>query len=251
MDEMLRCNHCGKPIQTVVSPNQKGEYICESCQRLGLIELEQDQDGQQSLPGHELTGDYRPVRWEKPELLIPEGLEVLDLENEFDVRIRWWKSKPRNFFWFLFLFGAFWNGILSIFVLVAIGSGIYEMLLGLSLHILVGLGIFYSIMSYVLNTTSISLMRDRLQIRTFPLPVFGFRNRTVNSDEIQQLYVTRYVSSKTNGQPNYAFALYAIIKGGEKLKLVSGMNKETQLYLEAAMEEFLGIKDQPGLGIKK
>ena len=51
------------------------------------------------------------------------------------------------------------------------------------------------------------------------------------------------MASTTNGKSNYAFALYAIMKNGKKIKLIKGMNKETQLYLEQELERFLNIED--------
>jgi hypothetical protein len=70
------------------------------------------------------------------------------------------------------------------------------------------------------------------------------RNHKIPVEDIDQLYVTRYAESRTNGTPNYAYALYAILRGGRKMRLVKGMNEQTQKYLEYEIESFLNIKDR-------
>ena len=56
--------------------------------------------------------------------------------------------------------------------------------------------------------------------------------------------MTRYVQSTSTGEPNYAYALYGILDSGEKVSLVRGMNKETQVFVEKEIENYLGIKNR-------
>ena len=63
-------------------------------------------------------------------------------------------------------------------------------------------------------------------------------------EAIQQLYVSKYTASTTNGVPNYAYALYAVMKDGTKVSLLRGMNRETQRYIEKEIEGFLGIPNK-------
>jgi len=141
-------------------------------------------------------------------------------------------------------FTFMWNIMLLPFVIGALSSGQYEMLLFSSIHILVGLGFIANLVSTFINKTNISVTKRFIEIKQKPIPSFLKKNIKIPTSEVSQLYVTRYVSSTTNGVPNHAHALYAITKNGQKHSLIKGMNKETQLYLEQEIELFLDIKDE-------
>lgn len=86
--------------------------------------------------------------------------------------------------------------------------------------------------------------KRKLGIRNFPLKHFLWKNKDLNTDDISQLYVTKYVQSTTNGNPNYAYALYAIMHSGEKISLLRGMTREAQVFIEREIEDYLGIKNR-------
>jgi hypothetical protein len=136
-----------------------------------------------------------------------------------------------------------WNLILLPFVIMMVVSGSWGLLLFLSAHLAVGMGLLWHLATIFMNRTSISINRERIRIRTYPLKQFLWKDKDIDTRELKQLYVTQYVQSTTNGQPNHAYALYAILKDGEKISLLRGMNKETQMYLEREVEGYLGIKN--------
>ncbi len=178
-----------------------------------------------------------------PELRIPEGIEELKLRSELDLRLRWKETTSKGGRWFMILFTSMWNLILLPFVVGAIVSGQWGILLFMGLHLLIGLGLLWNLATIYLNSTSISVTRERIRIRTVPFRHPVWRGRDIDARTIDQLYVSRYVQSTTNGSPNYAFALYAILKTGEKVSLIRGMSLETQTYIEKAIEDYLGIRD--------
>jgi hypothetical protein len=180
----------------------------------------------------------------KPTQIIPEGVEVLKLRSELDIRLKWEDTTSKSGRWFLTLFTGLWNLLVLPFVLMVIIIGEWGILLFLSAHLLVGLGLLWHLATIYLNRTSISVTQRRIRVRTFPFRHFLWKNKEIQNDQINQLYVSKYVQSTTNGEPNYAFALYAIVKSGEKICLIRGMNRETQMYIEKEIEDFLGIKNR-------
>jgi len=180
----------------------------------------------------------------KPEMFIPEGLEVLKLPSELDIQFDWYNSQSKSGMGFRTFFTLVWNIMLLPFVLSAFSSGQYEILLFASIHILVGLGFIANLAATFINKTNVSVTKRFIEITQKPIPSFLKKNIKIPTSEVAQLYVTRYVSSTTNGTPNYAHALYMITKDGKKYPLIKGMNKETQLYLEQEIELFLEIEDK-------
>lgn len=179
----------------------------------------------------------------KPPTLIPEGLEVLKLSSELDIRLNWRKSTSKGGIGFLLLFTTIWNAILLPFVGVAVATGEYQILLFTSVHMLIGLGFLYHLASVFMNTTSVNITRRKIEVSSGPLPSPFRKDREIDATELEQLYVSKYTASTTNGNPNYAYALYAILRHGRKIRLIKGMNKETQVYLEKEIEKFLEIEN--------
>ena len=178
-----------------------------------------------------------------PELIPPEGVEVLKLRSELDIQLDWKKTASRGGKTFLTAFTFLWNLILLPFVLMVLISGQWGILLFMSLHLMVGLGLIWYLAAIFLNKTSISLSRKIMKIRTVPLKLLTFKSRDIDIDRIEQFYVTQYTASTTNGVPNYAYALYAILDDGERVSMLRGMNRETQHYIEQQLEGYLGIKN--------
>lgn len=83
-----------------------------------------------------------------------------------------------------------------------------------------------------------------MRVRTMPVPLPLHKAKEIELGQIDQMYVSRYTESTSNGVPNYAFALYALMKDGEKVSLLRGMNKETQQYIEQEIEGYLGIPNK-------
>lgn len=185
-------------------------------------------------------------QWDRtrPEIFMPDGLEVLKLQSELDMQIQWRTTKAKKGFGFLTFFTFAWNLILLPVAFTAIMSGAIGTLLGMSLHLIVGIGLIAYLASVFVNTTDIVVDKHFLEIKHRPIKLPTFKSHKIPSKDIKQLYVTKYVSSRTNGEPNYAHGLYAILKNGKRIPILKGMNRETQLYVEQEIENYLEIKDQ-------
>jgi hypothetical protein len=226
-DHLLRCPSCDHFIKADDININRLIAKCAHCNHLFSFE-----------------GVTKETGYTRPDMLIPSGLEVLKLQSELDIQVNWFRNIARSSLTFTLIFTLIWNLVLLPFVIMAVATGAYQMLLFTSAHIVVGIGMLLRLLAIFVNTTHVNVTRRFLEIHTSPLPSLFRRNRKIPIESIQQLYVTRYVDSRTNGVPNYAFALYAILKDGQKVQLVKGMNESTQKYLEYEIESFLGILDR-------
>jgi len=176
-----------------------------------------------------------------PELIPPDGIEVLKLRSELDLRLDWKKTTSKGGKTFLLAFTFLWNLILLPFVLMILLSGSWGILMFMSLHLAVGLGLIWNMAAIYFNKTAINLSRHQMRIRTVPFRFPFSKSGKYPIADIQQFYVSKYTASTSNGVPNYAYALYAIMKNGDKVSMVRGMNRETQHYIEQELENYLGI----------
>jgi len=227
----LVCENCGSPIDGENININSSLAKCGECST--VFSIKED---------HFFLHDRKG----RPEMIMPEGTDVLELSDTLDIRLDWLQSHPRGALGFLTVFALFWNGILAVIAGGALVSGAFSSIAFMSVHLLVGLGLIYYLATVYLNYTDVVVTESYIDISHRPIKNPFVRSARIESDDIDQLYVSKYVSSTTNGNPNYAYALYAILKtNGKKVSLIKGMNRETQLYLEQEIERYLKIKDRP------
>lgn len=220
----LQCTNCGADILSEDINISKLIAKCKQCNT--VFEFEQTV---RSLPRN------------RPEIVMPQGIEAYHLLSELNVEVKWRQS----FSSFLAFFTIFWNGIVFIFVAAAIITGTFTMLLAVSLHLLIGLGLLYYMLTVLVNTTYITASNYRVLIEHRPLKLPFYPNREIPVMEIDQLYVERYVASTTNNRPNHAFGLFLLKKNGEKVRLLKGLrNPDQARYIEQEIEGFLKIPDR-------
>lgn len=64
--------------------------------------------------------------------------------------------------------------------------------------------------------------------------------------EVKQLYVEKYISSRTNGSPNDAYRVNLILDNQRTVRLIHGLRHPDQArYIEQQVERFLEIEDRP------
>ena len=228
------CPNCGSLVHPDDININKSMGKCNSCHE--VFSFEEDH----------FFFDDRPNR---PEMIMPEGTDVLTLSETLDIRVNWFKSYSKAGLGFLTFFTFMWNAIVGVFAIGMLTAGAVGALMGLSVHLIVGLVLIYWMASIFFNHTDIIISNNQIRITSGPLRNPFKRDKSVAAQDIEQLYVNRYTSSTTNGKPNYAYALYAILKNGNKQEVIKGMNKETQLYLEQEIERYLKIKDRPVSGM--
>ncbi len=221
----LQCPQCNSDIHSDDIHLEKMAAKCKDCHSVFKFEKE-------------LLVEH-PMR---PEVFLPKGMEILKLRSELELQVSWRSVLQTG----LVFFAIFWNIIVLPFAIFAILSGQIIMILGLSLHLAVGIGLIYYIITAIFNTTFITVDNHRLHIEHRPLRVPFYPNQDFPAQEIDQIYVNKYVKSKTNGRPDYAYGVEAIMKDKNHVRLVGGLQYADQaLYIEQEVESFLGIRDRP------
>jgi len=112
----------------------------------------------------------------------------------------------------------------------------------LVIHFFSGLILTYYCLAGFINKTKLFVAKETLRVVDTPLGFF--RNSTIKLNELDQLYSKEKIH---RGKKLFwsSFEVYAILKRGKVVRLVSGLNKSEQaLYIEQTLEDFLGIHDR-------
>jgi len=231
MAQQLRCPKCATPIpaEDVNIDSLIGK--CRNCN--AIFEVDEELNRQRD--------DFREE--ERPHIELPAGFEVQRGVSELDIRISWRKTRM---VWFYVLFSVIWNGITFVFVGIAISSNDLMMALAISIHFMIGVGFLLYTTALFINTTHIYATTHALLVKHGPIPVPFHPRRNISKASLEQLYVEEYVASRTNGRPNIAFRLRAVVKGKDKRpQLMRGLKKPEQaLYLEHEIEKFMNIRNR-------
>ena len=226
MQVKLSCPECGAEIQTKDVNIQRLIAMCSQCHTAFSFENR--------------VAD--PITRERPEVLLPHGIEAYHTSSEVDMVISWRQSGSS----FLTFFTIIWNGFLIPFIVIAVSTGSWQMLLGISIHLLVGIGLLYNMIARFVNTTHVNVNRYRLLIEHRPLRIPFYKDRNIPVTDIDQVFVEKYVSSKTNGRPNFAFRVSVVLDNQRTLQLIRGLKHPDQaMYVEQQVERFLEIEDRP------
>lgn len=223
----LNCPKCHHEIIADDISIDKGIAKCKNCNNVFTFEEE--------------LASHIPRR---KEIFLPEEIEIDAYQDELTLFYKWRKAKGISPF-FVF-FGLVWNGMMIPFVIAAIVSGSLMMLLGISLHLMVGIGFLIYIFTRLMNSTYITVDDYELSIehRPFTIP-FIVKNQYYDVRNIEQLYSKKYVSHQTNGVNVHAYAVHARLVGGEEIKIIGGFKQKNKaLFIEQEIELFLGVKDE-------
>ena len=225
---------CPKCAEQVLSNNiniDKGVAKCKNCNTVFSYE-------------DETHLSYR----RRPEIFMPEEFEVLPLRSELSIHYKW--RKTRSLGAGAVFAAVIWNVMLLPFVIAAVSSGSLITLLGISVHLMVGLGLIGNIILTLINSTYITVDDYELSIehRPFSLP-FVAQNKSIEVKNIKQVYVQKYTTAKVNNVPQYAFQIIAQLHNGEEVKVLKGFkHKNKALYVEQEIEIFLNIPDKKVAG---
>ncbi len=175
------------------------------------------------------------------EVFLPEGMEILKLGEELSIEVKWRKTASS----FLLLFTIIWNTFLIPFVLGAVLSGELMILAAISVHLAVGIGLAYYTLTTLLNTSYLIADPSNLIVEHRPLKLPFYPDRAIPTHEVDQIFVKKYSSGKTNGNAVWAYAVEAKLTNGENVNLIKGVkNGNHALFVEQEIEKHLKIKDK-------
>lgn len=235
MNDFL-CPKCSAPLHEDDFNIRLGVAKCRHCRAWSPIEV--------PAATTEAAGD----RTKPKSFAVPEKFEIVENYDELTIEWRW-------FNWvilFLIPFCVVWNGFLVFWYSMVLGMGDHPgapslfFLVAPLIHVAVGVGLTYSTLAGLFNSTTISVKRDLLSVRHGPLPWLG--QHDVQTFDLEQLYCNSRISRGKNTTTTY-YSVHALLQGGKELKLISNLtNKQEALYLEYKIEQHLGIEDAPVAG---
>jgi hypothetical protein len=223
---LLNCPQCEKPLKAEDISIENMMAKCRNCDHLFFFDQKGNRDG---------------IPLQKQVLELPDGMSIRKMISQLEIRYSW----RRNANGFLIFFAILWNLFLLPFVIIALTQWEWIILLFLSLHLLVGVGLIYYLLATLFNATYITVSPRILRVEVTPLPIPMQASRTLSADQIEQVYVKKYSSGKTNGEPTWAYAVEVILKNQANVRLVGGLKTaDYGLYIEQEIEKYLHIDDR-------
>jgi hypothetical protein len=234
--EIVRCKRCLSLVSEININRAEQVAHCERCGALFSLAKIYDTSLE---PESKHIRNYKSL---KPEVYeIPKGLNVM--HHGFELFIQSKSGTATKIF--LTLFSLFWNGVVSIFVLVALFTGEFTILLFISLHLAIGLIMGYYTLSLYLNKNEIIVDKRSLRTKHGPLKFPFKKEHYIESNLINQIYCQKYVVATVNGQPRYGYKVVLRKNDGEVLDILKGLEVYHQaLYLEQQIESYLNLEDK-------
>jgi hypothetical protein len=244
----VSCPSCGASVPAEDVNITRMVAKCRGCQAVFSFEAQLQSAPVASAPAREIA----PVM----EVPLPAGIEMhrdapaATASGDYRTAqggvgrlriVRRWFT-PQHLF--LLLFAIAWNSFMVMWIGGAIssGGGIGPILFS-TVHVGVGLWVAYTALTGLFNRTVIEVDRGVLSIRHGPIPAKG--NRDVTLSELRQLFTVEIVGNK--GARSYE--LHAIVTNGPTITIVKDLTDARQaLFLERAIEDHVGIVDQPVAG---
>lgn len=226
----LRCKSCGATL----NPDNIVERLAMArCGHCGAVF---------AISGAPWQDPDKAEELQRPKVPMPRRIQVQELGNSLEITRRWYGHA------FLFLAGfcVVWNGFMIFWHVMALSEGAWFMSLFGLIHTAVGIGLAYFTVAGFLNSTVIRARRGLIEITSGPVPWPG--NKTVSTDDLEQLYSKEQIRHTKNGV-SYAYQVHAITRGNVRKTLLKGLTEAEQaLYIEQELERFLGIEDRPVRG---
>lgn len=227
--EALVCKNCSAAIPEKNIINDGRIAVCAFCDTVHHLNDE-------TLPFPE-----KPKRKEKQKRQIPDKFHFEQHPEGVELRYRW-LSKVH---WGLLFFAVIWNGFLVVWITISLTTGAWFMILFASIHILIGVGIGYFVLTGFVNKTSIMIGGQGLDIKHGPLKSFGNPDTIIDRRAIEQVYCKRRVGHTTNDVPHYVFDVHYIEKGGGDKTLVKGLGDLNEaIFIEQQIERLYRIEDR-------
>ena len=221
----LVCPSCGGKTNFKHSTNR---MVCQYCGNEHIFKLDQ-------------PTPLKPMEWfrSRPNQPQPGNVRVNRQDDSLELYWRWFSVKyiPLAFFcvaWDSFL--VFWYGM-------AFGSHAPWIFIVFPIaHLAVGVGLTYTTLAGLLNTTRVRIDEREFSVQHGPLLWPGEVHRPVQ--ELSQLFCRRKPSRSSQGSANYELA--AVLQDGRELSLLSNLDSpDIGLFMEQQIEGWLHIADEP------
>jgi len=185
----------------------------------------------------------------KPKVGLPSVFLIENWGPELVITRRWYFHGV----WALLAFCTFWDGFLVMWYTAAVqgilrgnAGSAWPMLLFPVLHLGIGIGLTYFVVSSFVNKTTIQATASEVSVRHGPLPWPG--NCQVLTAEIKQLFCTEnHHKGRRNCRTSYD--VQVLKHDNTRVKLLGGLTEVDQaLFIEQQIEEHLKIRDEHVVG---
>lgn len=174
----------------------------------------------------------------EPLVAIPARFEVST--DSGILRIRWRWFRPFEHLILLF-FCLAWGIAMIPMYSEAFAASEWLAYVYPAAHLIVGIGLTYSLVAAFMNRTTVTASAGQLAIAHGPLPWRG--NRVLQRSDLQQLYVAKLHKARPTWE------LRAIQQSGKELRLSARLDQlEQGLYLERELERVMKIRDRAVFG---
>ena len=109
-------------------------------------------------------------------------------------------------------------------------------------HAAIGLFLIYATLAGFLNRTVIKVTSELLTVWQGPVPYWG-SHRSVPIDELERLDCDKAIDPETDKEKHgpYVYGVYALTKEGNKVDLVTGLDRAEALFVQQELERWLKI----------
>ncbi len=221
----LSCPQCGRSIPAEDINIHTAIAKCSACSAVfGFGDR---------VPGGQATG-------RKPVVELPARISIAQDGADLVITRRWFSGS----FVALLFFCLIWDGFLAFWYYGAFATNA-PLLTKLFpvVHLAVGMGLSYFTVAGFVNRTLLRVGVGQIQVRHVPLPWPG--NKILLRDSVEQLFSEERISRSNNGT-SCTYRVSAVLRGGARTKLVSGLPSPDQaVFIEQQIESYLGIEDRP------
>ena len=226
----IRCPSCDREIP--VSDVELGTALAKCTECNSVFRIDDQVEGMRA-------GEATPPS----SVPMPANFTVESLGDDLRIEYRWYSPVA----YILLAFCVVWDGFLVVWYSIAFGGNApLIMTLFPLLHVAVGAGLTYFVVTLFLNRTIIEVRDGLLSVDHVPLPWPG--RRRLNSDDVDQVYVTEKLRSN-EGRVHRTYEVRARMRDASAIKLLSGFDEmEQALFIEQEIERCLRITDAPVRG---
>ena len=223
----LKCPNCGSVLRSSDLDFNSGIVKCSYCHALS------------TLPSKMAPASNDGFR-ERPEVPMPPRVTCVDNGYETVITRRWFSHAV----WFLLFFCIVWNSFLVFWYTMAFaGNAPWIFKVFPLIHVAVGVGLSYAVLTMFFNRTVIIAGPQRFRIHHGPLPSFG--NMQLEAGDVTQLYCKEKISHSRKGGTSVSYELWAKMRDGAAKKLIGSLMEDQQaLFLEQRLEKAMGIQDR-------
>ncbi|MCB9639601.1 MAG: hypothetical protein H6727_11975 [Myxococcales bacterium] len=236
----LRCASCDQPIRSQnINPNQMIAKCgaCHAVFRFSSEDLHDTKASKKKPSPRKRANKKKKAEDKARKLILPDKLQLK--QDKDNLQIRWpWRDALA---YFLFIFSILWNSVVwTMYPSFSTKSGPISFFP--LIHVGLGIGLFYTAIVFFVNSSTVSVRDDRLQILYGPLPWLWYRNKTLATKDILQLSCEQQ-SGQENGTV-VSYKLDAVLSTGTLFSLLTDLEEDHALFLKKTIEDHLNIEER-------